>query len=732
MADAQRQAPATFSIEGNDAPVGSAATPQLGVPFMQPQGTSPGIANQQPDPNGDVNAKTFRAITELASGTLAPKIKEAAQGQFISGVQRAMTGEALNEIIKDQPWYSDIFAPSSALAGARTYTAQAAVAQWAGKIQEQMPQLAKVGPEQLQSAAVGALQGFLTGDPASDAMVTSHVAEQMAPLFKQQAKEHYVYMQKQASMAQLQAWDAAGKVYNNLAATEASGTGTVSPEDKEAAKSRFLGSIVPFADQSDEAYHRSIQSFLEGAAAAGNFHVIRLFKDTGLYDKLDSDKRADLDRTIKRFARDTLDQNIPKFALDIASLVNDPTQDPREIPAKVQALNEKAAKITGVTEASLVPPQSVDNLVGKVMVEQRHAADTAAAKAEAQRQKEQGQLDKVALAGTLIQKGPGVVDAAIAMNAADASDVEVAGLTLFNAAKRPSDAATILNSRLEGPFKTVKSRFDRIIQAEEYNDGGVGRMAQIYAGLAENVKPHYFDPQQRKQLDLFTSEVSMGMPPQAAWVSSKFSPSVTGDQLSDDPKDVVSKAIRDEVDSYAKNRFIGIPIPFSSTVDDSGKRMIESVMRTSMKVDRGNNPLPVAAKRGLAQAIAAGIDIQGDHVIFNTAPGVNPPLFRVVGESQIGTAEALGKLMEEKAKAMNSTLDNYEAFRVKDVGGKAFIYMRGTDSDGKSAVWTINSDEIKEAVTKKVRRDKFLAQPVTPQQRYEPSDGGAPPIPGLQ
>lgn len=721
MPDAQRQGPATFSIEGSDQPVTPAASPQLGAPFLQQQGIAPGLTQQAPGVS-DVNSRTFRAISDLASGVLAPKIKEAAQQQFMSGVQRAMTGEGLSEIIKDQPWYTDIFAPSSALAGARTYTAQAAVAQWAGKMQEQMPKLAKVGPEQLQAAATGALQGFLTGDASADSMITAHVVEHMAPLFKQQAKEHYIYVQKVASEAQINAWEAAGKVYQGLAATEASGSGTVSPEDKNAAKARLLGSIVPFADQSDEAYERNIKSFLEGSASNGNFQVVKLFKETGLYDKINPDKRAELDRSLRTFARQALDNQMPKFALDVAMLVNDPTLDPREIPAKVQALNDKAAAITGVTEAQLIPPQSVDNIIGRVLVEQRNAAQSAAQRAEALRLKQQEKVDDFAMAGSLIGQGAGTIDRAIKMGLVKESDAERAGLALFKQAQTPTDAAKVLNSRTLGAFETVKSMFGDVLRSEEYNAPGVGRMAQVYAGLAEDVKPHYFDEKDRAMMDRFNSQVQMGMPEQAAWITARNGQAIASHLIPADPKDEVSKAIRSEVESQNEYKFMGVTT-FVNKVDDAGLRTIEAVVSKTYKADRSNNPVDVAVKRSYAEARANGVDIEGKHVIINTEGGKTPPLSRVVGESEVGTANAFESLMASKAKALDASLDNYEAFRV-DNSGKAYVYVRATDKNGKTTNWTISSDELRAAVAEHVKAN--LPTRRTPTGQLTPEGDGVP------
>jgi hypothetical protein len=690
MADELRQGPATFAIEASQ-PVQSAAVPQAS-PYANAQAApiAPGITTQAPGVD-DINGKTFRAIADLASGLLAPKIKEAAQAQFITGVQRAMTGEALGEIIKDQPWYTDIFAPSSALAGARTYTAQAAVAQWAGKIQEQMPLLAKQSPEDLRSAAVGALQGFMTGDASTDAQITAATVEHMAPLFKQQAKEHYVYVQKQASMAQIGSWEAQAQVFQGFAASAASGKGTVSPDDLAAAKQRLLGSIAPFADQSDESYQRNIRAFIEGSASKGNFQVVRLLKDSDLYSKIDPEKRADLDRTLHVFGKETLAKAMPQFAVDVATLVNDTTQNPKDIAEKVLALNARAAAVTGVTEADLIPLSSIDNIVGHVMTAQQRAA-AAAAKGPKQ------QDDTVDISRSQIMLAPGAVDQCVKIGLCKEADVEKAGIDLWNQAGDAAAKARVLNARTLAPFDVVKSQFVNTMRSDEYQ-AGVGNMAQVYEGLADNVKPHYFDEHQRSLMDRFNAQVRAGMPPQAAWATAKANPSVTKYLFDGNAKDEASKAIRSVVEDANKT---GVSFLSYNNVDDAGMRTIEAATMKVYKTDRTNNSPDIAAKRAYSQALANGLDIQGKHVVINASPK-DRPLYSLINEGQKDTATAFEDLMAEKAKAFGVKLDNYEAIRAPDVGGVAHIYVNATDDHGKTQSWAITSQELKAQVAKHIQ-----------------------------
>lgn len=684
---AESRSPATFAIEADNA-VAAAALPQLGGPQAHAGNIAPGLTAGAAGVD-DTNAKTFRVITDLASGVLAPKIKEAAQEQFISGVQRAMTGEALSEIVADQPWYSDIFAPSSALAGARAYTTQAAIAQWAGKMQEAMPNLAKVGPEELRSAAVGSLQGFLTGDANADALITAGVVEQMAPLFKQHAKAHYIHVQQQASAAQISAWEAEAVVYQGLAAAEANGIGTVSAADKDAAKARLLASVGPFADQSDDSYERNIKTFLEGAASAGNFQVVRLFKEAGLYEKISPDKRAELERTLAVQGRKALDKAIPKYAMEIAMLVNDMKQNPAGIVEKVQALNEKAAKATGITEAELIPPQQLDNIIGRVMLSQAEEDRQAA------NRKQPTPDVGPTIAHSLLFTAPGALDKAIDTGLVKKTDAERAGLQAWQEAQTPTDKARVLNARTLGAFDTIKSDFVNTLRSPEFQ-AGVGQMAAVYQGLAENVKPLYFSEADRAVMDRFNAQVRSGMPPEAAWTVTKTGHSITSHLLPDNLRDEASKLIREHVENENEN-FLGV-----NAVSDASLRTIEAATMRAYRSDRSNNPADVAVKRAYAQARANGLDVQGRHAIIN-ARVQDRPLATVVGEGVRATAEAFDALMEAKAKAHGSDLENYTVVRSPDRGGQAMLWVEATDADGATRTWNISSQELKAHIVSKIK-----------------------------
>src|SRR5262245_48675219 len=118
----------TFSIDP-----GSPVTPRQTagevavMSNIQPSAVAQQIAPMAQVDTG-INGATVDALLKMGSDVLQPQIKAAAQQQFMEGVQRASTGEAVKDIVESQPWYTQVFGPSSAVAGARAYTVATQVA----------------------------------------------------------------------------------------------------------------------------------------------------------------------------------------------------------------------------------------------------------------------------------------------------------------------------------------------------------------------------------------------------------------------------------------------------------------------------------------------------------------------------------------------------------------------------------------------------------------------------
>lgn len=147
---------------------------------------------QIPDQQPNVMLKT---LTRLAGDIMQPKIEKARTDAFLSGMQRAATGEAVNEIVAEQPWYSDLFGDTPVVEGARAFTSFSKVQSEAAEIEGNMSELRKLSPAEFQKQMGERMGRLNTGDPATDSMVMQSLMREMPGLMKGHAKEHLGWQQ---------------------------------------------------------------------------------------------------------------------------------------------------------------------------------------------------------------------------------------------------------------------------------------------------------------------------------------------------------------------------------------------------------------------------------------------------------------------------------------------------------------------------------------------------------
>lgn len=142
----EERGPGTFTFTPPGVPQQQGSQPimaKMGYSTAQSVG---GIAEYQ-----TADEKTSKALFGFAETLLGPVAKDLAERKFLEGVQRAASGEALTSIVNEQPWYSKIFGPASAVEGARQYSLDAQAAKFDAEVQRRMPELRTTSPDELLS-----------------------------------------------------------------------------------------------------------------------------------------------------------------------------------------------------------------------------------------------------------------------------------------------------------------------------------------------------------------------------------------------------------------------------------------------------------------------------------------------------------------------------------------------------------------------------------------------------
>lgn len=259
------------------APAASAPQEQLGSGGVVGGGPSRNIAPVQYTGPSESD-RTLDAVLEIGQGILGTKLKEQQNKAFLTGVQRAMTGEALKDIVDEQPWFTQIFGQSSTAQGARAYTQIAQVDKYTADLYGDMDRLQKMTPDEVGKEVTGRMGNFLTGDDQTDTAIQMKMVESAGPFFKAHAKQHYKWqqtdMQTQVTNAMMQSGDMV------QAAARSWMEGTANEQDRAQALSGALSSFQPLAGQSATSYWEAVKSATITSMAKGNHYIVQaLFSD---------------------------------------------------------------------------------------------------------------------------------------------------------------------------------------------------------------------------------------------------------------------------------------------------------------------------------------------------------------------------------------------------------------------------------------------------------------------
>jgi hypothetical protein len=224
--------------------------------------TAPGVQQGPTDP-------TLGVLLKVGESIAKPIVERRRQEAFFDGMQRAMQGEAIQDIAASTPWWANIFGDADTTEGARAYLGQSRAHEVVGKLDSDMERMRKLPPAEARTAYNQVVNENLTGDRATDAAVLRGLTSALPNLMRRQAKEHYAWNQERASAAESMSFNAGAK---NLQATLSSDKET--PEQKSMAALTWVVSQVPAEGRDLENWKRRTTADLVGQAKLGNLHVL--------------------------------------------------------------------------------------------------------------------------------------------------------------------------------------------------------------------------------------------------------------------------------------------------------------------------------------------------------------------------------------------------------------------------------------------------------------------------
>lgn len=477
-------------------------TPTLSLPTSQPKGMSvSGVSNGQPrmDPREAYKPvkqdPTAALLLKAAEEVLAPRIKEEQNRAFVQGIHRAMNGEATAEIAKEQPWYARIFGDTPMVEGARAYEASAKVNEVVARETAGIDQIKHLPPDEAAKHFSKLIDGQMTGDPSTDALVAKSMVDQLPGLMKAQAKAHYGYGQRKAMDALSKNMATAGDALQQAGQQYADGT--INDADFAARKAAMVSVIMPPDGINEENFAKTLTANLRRHAERGNFHAINAVRESGGFGALTPEQANSVEAAIMSAATKRRDNYAFQFMGQIAELRSDSEalpagMTPAMIADRYKKMNDAYQKLTGSPVGLFSSDEMANGVKGAFNFLKREEA-AAAARAETLASKEATAAAKQLAAAEqalavdrLIAFGQ--VNDALRLPGVSKDEVDTAWKQRF-ASDTKSGMDLLRNSFQKGAYVNpqVRDSFQELLRGSEGRDAPTGDFFQGVA-LYESLK----------------------------------------------------------------------------------------------------------------------------------------------------------------------------------------------------------------------------------------------------
>lgn len=237
----------------------------------------------------EVDTSTTDLLMQLGSKLLEPQIKKVQTENFLKGAQRVAQGEALKDIVDEQPWFTQIFGPSSSVQGARTVAQMKGVDDYITSVANDMPNLQKLSSKEFGSKITDKMGEFLTGDSVADAAIQMKMVESTGALFKAHTKANYKWTQDTMQGNVVSYMQSGGAKLKAMSAQLLDGTMT--QQDYDAVKADYVGNLMPAEGQSAESYWGGIEAATIDALATSNHHAANAIFDSGVFNSAPPEMR---------------------------------------------------------------------------------------------------------------------------------------------------------------------------------------------------------------------------------------------------------------------------------------------------------------------------------------------------------------------------------------------------------------------------------------------------------
>jgi hypothetical protein len=302
-------------------------------------------------------------LPEFLEEITAPNRKALEQQQMWDGFVAARSGQTMDEIADEQPWYSKLFGPTNYEIGAQNYNVLRSVSEMEQDLLRRMPELRKLPPEALAVEFNTLAQQQMTGNGYADAVLQKTFMDRAGPLMDLHTKERVAWQQSELVKTQYASNSANSTSFNKIMRRTALLGNKAPGEQAETDKMiqsqlSLLDGLSPSAYQTDDSYKAAMTAFVQGAADRGEFYTTKFLESRGVLSALDPDDALQLSSYIKQkkaqFKSEYIDSN-PAVAEQMAlvSLYASEGIGAKPTESQIDQLNAAYAAATGIDDEPL-------------------------------------------------------------------------------------------------------------------------------------------------------------------------------------------------------------------------------------------------------------------------------------------------------------------------------------------------------------------------------------------
>lgn len=716
----QERGPGTFTFT----PPGGAPSAEAGPQgqAVQMQGgvrgqASPGNTAQAiriPSSNED---RTLQALMKFGQDQIAPHLERAREEAFVRGVQKAASGQAMQEIVNEQPWYTKLFGDGPVVEGARMYSIQAKTEAWAAAHENNMGALKTQSPDAVPGYLMESMKQYLTGDDATDGMIKGNMVKAVPQLIKRHTKEYFKYQQEQASEQRVNAIVAAGQ---SVQLAHQADPGMYTPEDLDARKLSFLSTMTPTEGSDPDAYERDIKSVIQIYSESGDFHALRTMRDAGVIGHMKAEDRIQVEAGINRYGAYHAANAAVGYVERMAKIKMDAHEgriSAAEVGPLYDSINAEYSSKTG-NDAPIINKQGYmsDMMASmKARVSAEEEANRVLAYNAAQRAKAIKEGTDEAALGAQILHAAGQGDLPV-LKAQGIKTVDIDNTVYQFYKQDPVKAMPALALNAMGGYGNpyIKAEVQAVVssgQGDNINDGfikgyGLWKAMRNIPNGGLSATSEYFPELASRRYEAF--EMALGSQPiekfgELAYQRSMQTRLKPGYSFTKDESAAVEKLISKEYSSsFRLVNGVGLTPEAARVAQAAIAAPYGSLKETG-------NP-QTALKESLELAKASGLEIVGSHAFVS---GRDKPRLKsyiaakdpALTEGQIG--EGLDDLVKEyTVKATGrSSADSYTLIRAGDRDGKAqFQLYLAADGVTQPPV-SFSSDDIATQIKAKYERE---------------------------